>query len=85
MPHYLIEFRFHGYARKYLKKSIFDVARRFHVKGVTRRRPVPHITLVGPFETREIKRVIADVERVAKKYDLVDFKLSGFGYLDVFS
>ena len=82
MPHYLIEFRFHGYARKYLKKSIFDVARRFHVKGVTRRRPVPHITLVGPFETREIKRVIRDVESVAKKYDLVDFKLSGFGYFN---
>ncbi len=82
MPYYLIEFRFHGYARKYLKKSIFDVARRFRVKGVTRRRPVPHITLIGPFETRKIKRVIEAVENVAKKYDLVDFKLSGFGYFD---
>jgi len=50
MPQYLIEFRFQGYARKYLKRSIFDVARRFHVEGVTRRRPVPHITLAGPFE-----------------------------------
>ncbi len=82
MPPYLIEFRFQGYARKYLKRSIFDVARRFHVEGVTRRRPVPHITLVGPFETREIKRVIMDVESVAKNYDFVNFKLSGFGYFD---
>ena len=82
MPYYLIEFRFHGYARKYLKKSIFDVARRFCVKGVTRRRPVPHITLIGPFETREIKRVIMDVESVAKNYNLVNFKLIGFGYFD---
>ena len=82
MPHYLIEFRFHGYARKYLKRSIFDVARRFRVKGVTRKRPVPHITLVGPFETREIKRVITDVESVANNYDLVNFKLIGFGYFN---
>ena len=82
MPQYLIEFRFQGYARKYLKKSIFDVARRFRVKGVTRRRPVPHITLVGPFETRDIKRVIRDVESVAKKYNLVNFKLKGFGYFN---
>ncbi len=82
MPQYLIEFRFQGYARKYLKRSIFDVARRFHVEGVTRRRPVPHITLVGPFETRELKRVIMDVESVAKNYDFVNFKLSGFGYFD---
>ena len=82
MPPYLIEFRFQGYARKYLKRSIFDVARRFHVEGVTRRRPVPHITLVGPFETREIERVIADVKNVAKKYNLVNFKLKGFGYFD---
>ena len=81
-PHYFIEFRFQGYARKYLKRSIFDVARRFHVKGVTRKRPVPHITLVGPFETREIKRVIADVKNVAKNYNLVNFKLIGFGYFD---
>ena len=82
MPPYLIEFRFQGYARKYLKRSIFDVARRFHVEGVTRRRPVPHITLVGPFETREIKRVIMDVESIAKKYNLVNFKLKGFRYFN---
>ncbi len=82
MPQYLVQFRFHGYARKYLKRSIFDVARRFRVKGVTRKRPVPHIILVGPFETREIKRVIADVKNVAKKYNLVNFKVIGFGYFN---
>ena len=82
MPHYLIEFRFHGSAKRYLRKLIFDVARRFHVTGVTRKRPVPHITLAGPFETRSIERVINDVENIAKNYDLVNFKLKGFGYFD---
>jgi 2'-5' RNA ligase len=82
MSHYLIEFRFHGHAKKYRKRRIFEVARRFHVKGVTRKRPVPHITLAGPFETRDIKRVIMDVESVAKNYNLVNFKLKGFGYFN---
>ena len=82
MPHYLIEFRFHGDAKKYLKRRIFEVARRFYVRGVTRKRPVPHISLAGPFETRDIKRVIRDVESVAKNYNLVNFKLKGFGYFN---
>ena len=82
MPHYLIQFRFHGYAKRYLKRSIFEVARRFHVKGVTRKRPVPHISLAGPFETRDIERVITDVESVAKNYNLVNFKLKGFRYFN---
>jgi 2'-5' RNA ligase len=82
MPHYLIEFRFHGYAKKYLRRLIFEVARRFHVRGLTRKRPVPHITLAGPFETRDIKRMIRDVESVAKSYKLVNFKLKGFGYFN---
>jgi len=82
MSHYLIEFRFHGYAKRYLKRSIFEVARRFHVRGVTRKRPVPHISLAGPFETRDIKRVIRDVESVARNYNLVNFKLKGFRYFN---
>jgi 2'-5' RNA ligase len=82
MSHYLIEFRFHGYARRHLKRLILKVARRFHVKGVTRKRPVPHISLAGPFETRDIERVIRDVESVAKNYNLVNFKLKGFGYFN---
>jgi 2'-5' RNA ligase len=61
---------------------IFDVARRFHVRGITKRRPVPHITLAGPFETRDMGRVVNDVESVAKNYSLVNFKLKGFGYFN---
>jgi len=44
--HYLIEFRFHGYAKKYLKRLIFGVSKKFKVKGVTRKRVVPHITYI---------------------------------------
>jgi 2'-5' RNA ligase len=34
------------------------------------------------FETKDIKRVVRDVESVAKNYDLVNFKLKRFGYFN---
>lgn len=80
MPHYLIEFRLHGYAKKYVKTIIYDVARKFRVKGITRKRPVPHITLFGPFTTRNQKKLVSSVVSAGKKYDLVPFKIKGFNH-----
>jgi len=77
MPHYLIEFRLHGYAKKYAKRIIFDVARKFRVQGVTHKRPVPHICLFGPCKTRNQRKLVASVVEVGKKYDLVPFKIKG--------
>jgi 2'-5' RNA ligase len=82
MAHYLIEFRLHGYAKKYAKRLICEVARKFRVKGVTRKRPVPHITLFGPFTTRYEREMISEVEDIGRKYFLVPFKLKGFNYFD---
>ena len=39
MALFLIEFRLHGYAKEYTKGLIYDVAKKFRVKGVTRKRP----------------------------------------------
>ncbi len=80
--HYLIEFRFHGYAKKYAKRVIFDVSKKFGVKGVTKKRVVPHITMYGPFTTSNYKNITTRVERVAKNYDLVSFRVKGFNYFD---
>jgi len=77
---YLIEFRFNGYSKKYARDLIYDVARRFKVKGVTRKRAVPHITLFGPFNTRYQKRVVSEIVEIGKKYSLVAFKVKGFNY-----
>ena len=82
MAHYLIEFRFHGYARKYAKGIIYDVSKNFKVKGVTRKKVVPHITMFGPFITRNEKKMISEVANVAKKYTLVPFTVKGFNYFD---
>jgi 2'-5' RNA ligase len=82
MKHYLIEFRFHGYARKYAKRLAFDVAKKFRVKGVTRKKVVPHITMFGPFTTRNERKMISEVANVAKNYTLVPFTVKGFNYFD---
>jgi len=82
MAYYLIEFRFHGYAKRYAKRLIYNVSKKFRVKGVTRKRVVPHITLYGPFTTKNYKMIATRVEKVAKKYTLVPFKVKGFNYFD---
>lgn len=78
MTSYLLEFRLSGYARHYAKDLIYSVARKFHVKGVTERRVVPHVTLVGPFSTIDEKRLIRELEDVGSNLDLITFKLNGF-------
>jgi len=82
MAAFLIEFRLHGYAKEYSKNLILDVAKKFKVRGVTKNRAVPHITLYGPSETDDIRRVITHVAAVGQRYTLVPFKIKGFDYFD---
>ena len=82
MKHYLIEFRFHGYAKKYAKRIIYDVGKKFRVRGVTRKKVVPHITMFGPFTTRNEKKMVSAVANVAKNYTLVLFTVKGFNFFD---
>ncbi len=79
---FLIEFRLHGYAKEYCKDLILDVAKKFKVRGVTKGRAVPHITLYGPSETDDIRRVISQVETVGQRYTLVPFRIKGFDCFD---
>ena len=80
MADFLIEFRLHGYAKEYAKDIVYSVAKKFRVRGVTRKKVVPHISLYGPGRTDDIKKVISAVEKVGRKYSLVPFKVKGFGY-----
>jgi 2'-5' RNA ligase len=79
---YLIEFRFHGYAKWYAKNIIYDVARKFNVKGVTKNRAVPHISLFGPFDTDDERRLVSGIISVGKRYDLVPFRIKGFDFFN---
>lgn len=79
---YLIEFRFHGYAKRYAKNLIYEVARKFNVKGVVRKRAVPHITLYGPFQTNDGRKLVSEIISVGQRYDLVPFRVKGFNFFD---
>ncbi|VUT27642.1 MAG: hypothetical protein SYNGOMJ08_00189 [Candidatus Syntrophoarchaeum sp. GoM_oil] len=48
--HYLIEFRFNGKAKSEIKKLVYEINREF---GLRTKRTIPHITLVGPFHTKD--------------------------------
>jgi len=82
MVHYLIEFRFHRYAKKYTRSLIHEVARKFRVRGVTKDRAVPHITLFGPFTTRNEGKMVSEVVNVGREFALVPFIVKGFNYFD---
>jgi 2'-5' RNA ligase len=82
MANFLIEFRMHGYAKEYAKDIVYSVAKKFRVRGVTRKKVVPHISLYGPGRTDDIRKVISAVEKVGRKYSLVPFKVEGFGYFN---
>ncbi len=82
MAVYHIEFRIRGHAKKYAKALIYDVGKKFRVRGMTRRHVVPHISLYGPFLTRQQKDVAGAVARVCSKYRLVHFTFRGFNYFD---
>ncbi len=80
MTHYLIEFRFHGHAKRCIKDIIFDISKKFNVHGVTRKHPIPHVTLVGPFYTNNEKKLVEEFTKIMKKYTPTKFTLNGFDY-----
>ena len=80
MAHYLIEFRFSGFAKEYLRGLMYEVARKFRVRGATKNRAIPHITLVGPLYTNNERRLVQEVRNIASKYDVVDFTINGFNH-----
>lgn len=81
VPDFFIEFRFHGYAKRHLKKLVYEVARRFRVKGGIRYRPMPHMALFyGSSERVDIREVCAAVEKTGKQFELVPFTVDGFDW-----
>jgi 2'-5' RNA ligase len=75
---YLLELRLSGSARKYVEQTVFDVSNQFDVKGVTRKRVVPHVTIIGPIRTSYEQKLIHEIIKTCTKYDLMTIKFSGF-------
>ena len=74
MTHYLIEFRFQGSAKREIKKLIYDVDRKFRLGFARKKRPIPHVTIVAPFSTRNQKRLVHDFKKICSNYDFIKFK-----------
>jgi calcineurin-like phosphoesterase family protein len=78
---FFVEFRLQGYAKQYAKwvrARVHQEARRLRIRELRERRFVSHIALFGPARTNNLRRVIADVEKIGQNYTLVPFKLGGF-------
>lgn len=78
MYYFYVECRFRGYPKEYLKGLIGEVARKFRVRGALKHRPVPHMTLYGPAETSSSHSVFSGIEKVARRYKLVQFEICDF-------
>ncbi len=76
MAHYLIEFRFLGNSKHEIKSLIWEVNKKFHIRPP--HRPIPHISLVGPFYTRDEKRLVNDFKELCSKQSLMEFKIEGY-------
>lgn len=75
---YLIEFRFQGRQNKEIKTLINKVNKKFNISP--KNRPVPHITLVAPFRTRNQKRLVSDFKNICKGKKRIMFRMKGYGF-----
>jgi calcineurin-like phosphoesterase family protein/2'-5' RNA ligase len=82
MARYLIEFRFFGQVKQEMRSLIYAVDRKFRLHKTNRRRPVPHITLAGPFRTDREQRLVRDFKRLCRESDLMRFRIGGYGTFD---
>lgn len=83
---YLNQVRITGELGNRLKSIIYDVSEEFDVQGNTKHRPVPHITLFGPYNTSEGYEAKTRVQELYSDFDVVPFRISGFdafGHNDV--
>jgi len=82
MTHYFIEFRFQGKAKHQIKKMIYDINKRFHLRYAKRKRPIPHITIIAPFYTKNQKKLVNDFNNICKRHSLIKFKINGYDCFD---
>jgi len=80
---YLIEIRLMGESKNLTRKLIYDLFHKFRVQGQVRKRPVPHVTLFGPFACRDIRTVIHDIGEVGSKYTELPYDIDGFDYFEL--
>lgn len=76
---YLTEIRTGGEVKQRLRNITYDVANEFGVRGAIDPRPVPHITLFGPYNTDEGLQAKGIVKETVSGRGLVPYRIDGFG------
>ena len=77
---YLIETRT-GEVKQRFRDIMYDVAKEFGARGAVDSRPVPHITLCGPYDTDNGQTVKSRLLEIYEDCDAVPYRIDGF---DVF-
>ncbi|MFA5395156.1 MAG: 2'-5' RNA ligase family protein [Methanogenium sp.] len=76
IPPYLIEIRLFGKVKYEFKQLIRIVSRRLNISI---RHPVPHITLLGPFDTKDERQLMNDFKSVCSNFNLMQYELGDIG------
>lgn len=79
---YFIEFRIQGGIKRYSKKLIRELSKKFGMIGVNRKRVIPHLTILIPFKTKYPDIMIKGVVSVLRNYKPMRIKTRGFNYFD---
>ena len=79
MTHYLIEFRFHGKAKLEIKQLSHHLNSKFNLNN---KKPIPHITLVAPFETKNERKLIEDFNTICSQTPFCSFGINGYGFFE---
>lgn len=75
MARYLNEIRL-GKEKQFFRDIIQDVREEFDLHS--NQRPVPHITLFGPYDTQQGREVKTRTQDVLSEYRVVPFRVTGF-------
>ena len=65
-----------------IRELIYDIYKKFSVQGAVKYRPVPHMSLFGPFGCRSIRNVIRALEEVGSEFSQISYKVDGFDYFE---
>lgn len=65
-----------------MKRMIYDIDRRFHLKHAKKKRPIPHVTIIAPFYTNNQKQLVRDFNQICKQHPLIKFKINGYSYFE---
>lgn len=80
---YLIQIRMMGEPKHMTRQLIYDVNKKFRVREAVKHRPVPHMSLFGPFGCRSIREVIHTIGKVGSEFSELHYEIEGFDYFEL--